>query len=110
VRHLLELGRAAGAEPRRVVATGGGTRVEPWLQAVADVTGLPVAVAEVPEGAALGAAFLARCTAGLEGSAADARRWARTARQVDPRPGWVGPAGERYERFRALTASATRSA
>jgi xylulokinase len=106
VRHLIDLGRGAGLEPRRIVATGGGTQVPHWMQALADCTGLPVDVAAVPEGAALGAAFMARCTAGLEANATDASRWARTARTVEPDPAWVEAAEPRYARFRRLTAEA----
>ena len=73
-----------------------------WMRALADCTGLPVDVAAVPEGAALGSAFVARCVAGLEGSMTDASRWARTARTVEPDPDWVEAAAARYERFRAL--------
>jgi xylulokinase len=61
-------------------------------------------VAAVPEGAALGSAFMARCVAGLERSTTDAARWARTARTVEPDPAWVAAADERYQRFLALTA------
>ena len=98
VRHLCDLGEA---EPRRIVATGGGTRVDAWVQALADCTELPVDVVAVPEGAALGTAFLARQAAGLETSSTDAARWARTDRTIDPDPAWVGPVAERYQRYRA---------
>lgn len=103
VRHHLDLGQV---DARRIVATGGGTHSAEWVQCLADATELPVDVVAVPEGGALGAAYLARATAGLEPSAADAARWARTARRVEPDPTWVGPMGERYERFRELTAAA----
>jgi xylulokinase len=106
VRHHLDLARQAGVEPRRIVATGGGTHVAPWMQALADVTGLPVDVAAVPEGAALGSAFIARCVAGLEGSMTDGRRWARTARTVEPDPRWSAAADPRYHHFRHLTTQA----
>jgi xylulokinase len=72
------------------------------VEALADCTGLPVAVAEVPEGAALGAAFLSRIGAGLETSMTDASRWARTARVVEPDHRWHEASQARYERFRAL--------
>jgi xylulokinase len=101
VRHHLDL---AGVEPRRIVATGGGSRIGEWLQALADCTGLPVEAVAVPEGAALGAAFLARVVAGLETSATNARSWARSGRRVEPDPAWVGPAAHRYQRFRTLAA------
>jgi xylulokinase len=84
---------------RRIVATGGGTRVEPWIQALADCTQLPVHVGAVPEGGALGCAFLARLAAGLETSATDAARWARTAHVVDPDPAWTAAVEDRYARF-----------
>ena len=115
IRHLLDLAAPAGAAPKRIVATGGGTRSEAWMRAVADATGLPVDVVAVPEGAALGSAFMARCVAGLEESEspfgagmADARRWARTGRRVEPDDRWAAPAATRYQRFRELTDLAIR--
>ena len=86
VRHHIDLARAVGLAPRRIVATGGGTQVAPWMQALADCTDLPVDVAAVPEGAALGSAFIARCVAGLESSMTDARRWAPRATPSSPAP------------------------
>ena len=100
---------ALGSEPRRIVASGGGIRVDDWLQALADATGLPVDCVAVPDGAALGSAWLARMAAGLEEPTAlhDARRWARAGRTVDPRADWLEPVAERYERFRRLTDALT---
>jgi xylulokinase len=105
VRHHLDLAGDAIA-PRRIVATGGGTRVEPWLQALASCTGLPVDVVAVPEGAALGSAFIARCVAGLEAQMSDGRRWARVARRIEPDDRWAAAAADRYHAFRALTPDA----
>lgn len=99
-RHHFEL---AGVEPTRIVATGGGTRVEGWMQALADCTGAPVHVASDPEGAARGAAFLARMATGNESDPHDAARWARTGRTVDPDPVWQEAAAERYGRFLELS-------
>jgi xylulokinase len=90
---------ASSTPARRVVATGGGTRVDEWMQAIADCTALPVHVSAVPEGGALGAAFLARLAANFETSTADAGRWARTARIVDPDPAWSTAVADRYGRF-----------
>lgn len=106
VRHHLDRAREVGLAPQRIVATGGGTQVRHWMQALADCTGLPVDVAAVPEGAALGSAFIARCTAGAEQSMTDARRWAKTARQVEPNSEWREAAEQRYQRFRSLTEEA----
>jgi xylulokinase len=87
---------------RRLVATGGGIRVREWVQSLADCTGVPVDVVEVPEGGALGAAFLARVAVGLETDMTHGRRWARLERRIDPDPAWAGPCARRYRRFRDL--------
>ena len=104
-RRMIDAAAAHGIVPRRIIATGGGTRVDEWVHAVADCTGLPVQCTAVPEGAALGSAFLARLAAGLEdGVMTDARRWARAGRTVDPDPAWADPLEARYQRFLALSA------
>ena len=99
VRQLIEL---SGAPVSRIAAAGGGTRVGPWMQAIADATGRPVEVSGVAEGAALGAAFLARIGAGLETTIVDAARWVRTERVVEPDPAWAVAVEERYRRFLEL--------
>jgi xylulokinase len=99
VRHMLDL---AGIDCRRIVATGGGVQDPNWLAGLADATGLPVDRVAVPEGGALGAAYLARVTAGLEPSAADAGRWAKISQRVEPDPTWESAVAERYERYRSL--------
>ena len=96
VRHHLEL---AGVKGRRLVLTGGGTKVPGWMQALADATGLPAHVAADPEGAARGAAFLGRMAAGLETSTDDAHRWSRTGQVIDPDPRWAFEADARYAVF-----------
>jgi xylulokinase len=89
----------SGVTPRRIVASGGGSRVTAWMAAVADATGLPVDAVAVPEGAARGAAFFARLAAGLETSLNDSARWAETGRRIEPDPAWVKATDLRYERF-----------
>ena len=95
----------AGLAARRIVATGGGTRVDEWVRALADATQLPVDCVAVPEGGALGSAWLGRIAAGLEEptAIADGRRWARVGRRVEPDAAWVAPTAERYERFLTLS-------
>jgi xylulokinase len=66
-----------------------------------------VEVSAVAEGAALGAAFLGRMAVGLESSIADAARWARTERVVEPRPAWAGAVEDRYRRFLDLADRST---
>ncbi len=100
IRHMLDL---AALTPKRLVVTGGGTHDAAWLAALADATGCPVDVVATAEGAALGAAYLARLTAGLETSTHEASRWARTDRRIEPDAAWVAAAEGRYRRYRALS-------
>jgi xylulokinase len=96
---------ASKVDARRIVATGGGTRVDAWVQALADAAALPVDCVAVPEGGALGSAWLARIAAGLEEPAAmtEGRRWARTGRRVEPDARWAAAVAARYEEFLELT-------
>jgi len=101
VRYILELASACGVQPARVLVSGGGARNPAWLQALADVLGLAVIPAAASEGAARGAAFLARMALGLETSTDSAARWASWSAPVVPRSEWVTAAGQRYERWLA---------
>lgn len=96
VRHHLEVARV---EARRLVVVGGGTRSSRWMEALADATGLPVDVAAHAEGAAIGAARIARTTAGLDPDLSGADSWARLRGRVEPRPEWAAACGVRYRRF-----------
>src|SRR5579875_3035887 len=98
-RLILDRAATCGTSPRRYFVSGGGAANRPWLQALAEVLGQAVVPMAVPEGAALGAAFLARMAAGLETSLADAARWARWGPPAEPRPQWAEAAGERFERW-----------
>jgi xylulokinase len=100
VRRIIE---RSGFGAKRIVATGGGSRSLPWMQAVADATGLPVETVAVSEGAALGAAVLARMAAGRESSFDAADGWSRAGRTIDPDPHWVAAADARFQQFEALS-------
>jgi xylulokinase len=99
IRRIIERG---GVKPRRIVASGGGSRVTAWMAAVADATDLPVDTLTVPDGAARGAAYLARMAAGLETTLDDSARWASVGRRIEPDPAWVAATAIRYERFSQL--------
>jgi xylulokinase len=106
VRRMLDAAREhTGLEPQRIVATGGGVRVDEWVQAVADATQVPVDCVAVPEGGALGSAWLARIAAGLEDVSAvtEGRRWARVGRRVEADAAWAEAMEPRYRRFLDLS-------
>jgi len=100
IRRMLDI---AGATPRRIVVSGGGSRVLPWMAAIADATRAPVETVAVPEGAAFGASYLARMAAGLATDLDGADRWAKVGRRVEPDPVWVEETKERYKRFSDLS-------
>ena len=99
VRRNIEM---SGYGASRILATGGGVNSDEWLQALADCTGLPVDVVISPEGAALGAAFMARIACGLEPAGALPDHWQRVAYTVEPNPDWLGPCSQRYEIFMSM--------
>jgi sugar (pentulose or hexulose) kinase len=72
------------------------------MQALADAVGVPVDASVEPETAAIGAAFTARITAGLESDLRDGARWKRRTRRFDPDPDWAAPVKRRYTRFREI--------
>jgi xylulokinase len=96
----------SGLSPRRIVASGGGTQVLAWVQALADCTGLPVHVSAVQEGGAMGVAWTARMALGLESSIGDASRWAGTREVIEPDPAWAEAVDARWEIFQAAQQAA----
>jgi xylulokinase len=82
VRHNIATMAAAGAEPARLVAVGGGTRDELWTQIVSDVTGLPQDIPSINVGASYGDARLAADAAGV-----DTSEWNPVAQRTRPDPG-----------------------
>jgi xylulokinase len=52
-------GATIGIQPRRILATGGGSRNTAILRVMSQVFGVPVLVGDVPDSAALGAAYRA---------------------------------------------------
>ena len=81
--HVIDTFRDAGQAPVRVLAVGGGTKNEVWLQATSDIGGVPQVVSQSSVGASLGDAFLAAVAVGLA-KRADITAWNPPAREVKP--------------------------
>ncbi|MEO0991020.1 MAG: FGGY-family carbohydrate kinase [Pseudomonadota bacterium] len=81
--HVIETCRDVGAEPARILAVGGGTKNELWLQATSDFGGVPQVVSETTVGASYGNAFLAACAIG-QAKPADISAWNPAKRTVTP--------------------------
>jgi xylulokinase len=77
--------RSRGVECTLVRATGGGSKLDWWLQLHADVTGIPVEVVAQDEPGAFGAAILAGVGAGVYPSVTSAvERLVRVSRRFEP--------------------------
>jgi xylulokinase len=79
--------RAAGCPVTTCTVAGGGARSRWWMQLKADLLGIPVLVAGVPEPGTLGAALLAGVGAGVYGSLGEAAASARVAGRFEPDEG-----------------------
>lgn len=100
VRHNVETMRAAGADIRRIVGVGGGTRGDLWLQVVSDVTGLVQEITATTIGASYGAAFLAAGV--LHGGNVRITDWNPVVRRITPDPALAELYDAQFERYLAL--------
>ncbi len=101
VRHNLEAMASAGAQPRRLVAIGGGVKNPLWVQIVSDVTGREQ-VAQTTPGASYGDAMMAAVGVGLLPSLSESRRWLPRGTLVRPDPEAAAFYDKRYPLFREL--------
>jgi FGGY-family pentulose kinase len=58
-RHILDMLQGMHVPTNQIVACGGGTRSKLWLQILADVAQLPIALTEIPDAVSLGSAMCA---------------------------------------------------
>jgi glycerol kinase len=84
-RDLIEAMRDAGQAIDVLRVDGGGTANRFLMQFQADIAGIPVEVAAIPETTALGAAFLAGLATGVWKTADDLRRKRTIAARYEPR-------------------------
>ncbi|MGR3486005.1 MAG: FGGY-family carbohydrate kinase [Paracoccaceae bacterium] len=82
--HVTDTYAEAGAAPGRLLAVGGGTRNDLWMQATSDLTALPQVVRANTVGASYGNAFLARLALGGV-ARGDIATWNPTEREIAPR-------------------------
>lgn len=79
--------RANGHALTDIVAGGGATNNDLWMQAHADVSGLPIAITAVSEAVSLGSAVLASVAGGVHPDVQTAARsMVSVVRQIEPDP------------------------
>ena len=72
IRHNIDQMREEGADPKRILAVGGGTHNPLWMQIVSDIAGIEQHIPQQRIGASYGDALLAGVGVGLFGGVADA--------------------------------------
>lgn len=98
--NLHELARAGGP-PNRVIAVGGGTQGNTWVQIVSDVANVVQLVPKTTIGASFGDAFLAGVAVGAHGWT-DLPDWVGDYRRVEPRQDTRAVYDRGFQRFKEL--------
>ncbi len=109
-RLIVDALREAAIPVDQVYVSGGGSKSRFWVQAKADILGMPITVAREANSGALGAAVLASVVCGHYGSLEDAARGIiKPGGVIEPITGNVTIYQERFQEYRQLYAK-TRTA
>ncbi|MCL4559258.1 MAG: FGGY-family carbohydrate kinase [Chloroflexi bacterium] len=84
IRHNLEIMLEEGVQPRRILAVGGGTKNDLWMQIVADAAGIELTLPEQQIGASFGDAFLAGKGVGVFQNLSQIQKWIKIKGVVTP--------------------------
>jgi len=102
IRHNLEAMRDEGANPERIIAVGGGTRNDLWMQLVADIADIELAVPRQLIGASYGDAFMAAVGVGRFNHLTEIARWVKNKKIISPSPAAHVHYALNYKIFRSL--------
>jgi FGGY-family pentulose kinase len=92
--HIFRTMREHDFEPREIVAAGGATKSDLWMQIHADVANVPISFTRVGDAPALGSAILAAVGAGIYPDVREAaRNMVHVERRIEPDP-------SRHEEYR----------
>jgi len=102
-REMREAMEVGVGKPHRIVAIGGATRNEFWMQNKADVAGVEIEIPDLHEATALGAAIVAGIGAGIYQNERDAcERTRQPARVVKPNPALAAKYDRWYATYKRL--------
>jgi xylulokinase len=103
-RNHVEVLAEIGHDPRRYMASDGGTASRLWMQITSDVLAAPVRLLENDYGSAVGAAFVAAIGAELTADWGSITRLSRHGLLVQPDPHHSTVYDQMYRRYRELYA------
>ena len=101
IRHNIETFQLIGADVKRIIAVGGGTKSRAWLQIVSDVSGIAQEVPQLTIGASYGDAFLAGMASG-QLQRGDLACWVKPGDVIQPDPGRKALYDSLYSDYRLL--------
>jgi len=108
IRHNVEAMRQEGVIPKRILAVGGGTQNDLWMQLVSDIVNIELAIPQQLIGASYGDAFMAAVGVGLFKDLTEITNWVKNKKVVTPNPQAHKQYALNYKIFRDLY-NATKS-
>jgi xylulokinase len=102
IRHNVEVMREEGLNPERIIAVGGGTFNDLWMQLVADIVDIELTVPQQLIGASYGDAFMAAVGVGRFKDLTEITRWVKSKKVVSPNLAAQKQYALNYKIFRSL--------
>jgi xylulokinase len=110
IAHHMEVLRDMGHEPRRYLASDGGSASRVWMQIVADILQAPVQCLTGHPGSCLGIAWTAAIGAGLADAWLGVSRFVGMGEEFRPNPANAAVYGGGYRRYRELYGAVAKKA
>jgi xylulokinase len=105
IRHNIDEMKKEGADPKRILAVGGGTYNPLWMQIVSDIANIEQHIPEQQIGASYGDAFLSGIGVGRFQSTAEAAKWVKIKQVIKPNSEAHKKYEEYYQIYRELYTS-----
>ncbi len=84
IRHNLETITAEGGTIKKIIAIGGGTKNQTWMQIVCDIANIEMVIPNQQIGASYGDAFMAGVGAGLFKKLSEVDQWVQIKTHLHP--------------------------
>jgi len=102
IRHMIDTMVEEGAEPRRIIASAGGTRNRGWMQIVCDIANIEMVIPEQESSAPIGDAFMAGVGVGFYKDLKESAKIIKETTTLKPNPAYVQIYSDYYRIYRQL--------